>query len=81
MIGINPKNSKLFEVYVNTLQAMFNQNKKISVMLIPHDFREYKGISDVVLSNRILNELTPEIKPYCIQLLYTTYNAMPSRTD
>lgn len=69
VIGINPKNPNLIKPYVNSLNTMFNQNKQLSFMLIPHDFREYKGISDVVLSDKILNEVTPEIQPYCIQLI------------
>ncbi|MEQ9553972.1 MAG: polysaccharide pyruvyl transferase family protein [Coleofasciculus sp. G3-WIS-01] len=68
VIGINPKNPKLSEVYVKTINTLFSENEKLSFMIIPHDFREYKGISDVVLSDNILNEVTPEIKPYCIQL-------------
>ncbi|WP_446339737.1 polysaccharide pyruvyl transferase family protein [Coleofasciculus sp. G1-WW12-02] len=68
VIGINPKNPNLIKPYVNTLNTMFNQNKQLSFILIPHDFREYKGVSDVVLSDTILNEINPEIQPYCIRV-------------
>ncbi len=80
VIGINPNNlllndlaaqkpEDLIAAYINKLTELFLSYKKLSFILVPHDFRNLKGkYSDNCLSKKIIEGLPTELQPYCNKL-------------
>lgn len=64
--GKQISNSDLVNVYASALTTVFQQDPKISFLLIPHDTRG--GFSDVALAEAISNALPAEMQPYCNQV-------------
>jgi polysaccharide pyruvyl transferase WcaK-like protein len=67
-LGID-KINQLIQIYVEHLTTLYSQRDNFSFMLLPHDFRDASNkVSDLVLAEKILNNLPPEIKSHSIKV-------------
>jgi polysaccharide pyruvyl transferase WcaK-like protein len=71
----NIKAEDIIKAYSDILEKLFNKEKRISYVFIPHDFRSNKeGVGDILLAKRIIEELPRFIKD-CSIILPTPYSA------
>jgi len=65
----NKTESDLLKAYIKFMSLLFSEQKKISFLLLPHDFRNVKEkFSDDRLCQLILEGLPVEIKSYCTKI-------------
>lgn len=60
------KLDEFIQLYVNAFIDLFSKTQKISLLMIPHDFRG--DDNDVSIAQAILEAMPSEIKPYCMQV-------------
>jgi polysaccharide pyruvyl transferase WcaK-like protein len=58
--------NEFIQFYANAFINLFSRNQKISLLMIPHDFRG--DDSDVSIAQAILEAMPAAIKPYCMQV-------------
>lgn len=65
----NKSIDKLIRIYINTINELYSENKNISIVLIPHDIRNYNGNKgDFYLAGTIYNALDKEIQLHCFTI-------------
>ncbi|MBE9190506.1 polysaccharide pyruvyl transferase family protein [Gloeocapsopsis crepidinum LEGE 06123] len=60
------KRDEFIQFYANAFINLCSRNQKISLLMIPHDFRG--DDSDVSIAQAILEAMPSAIKPYCMQV-------------